>query len=74
MFERYIIAEDLWEIWNLSDLNKIGPSIYERMGCAMLNENNIIVFGGLSNGEHSADTFLINVKKKNGNVIDSALN
>lgn len=41
------------------------------MGCAMLNENNFIVFGGYNQrmDQYSSDTFLINAKKANNNEI-----
>ena len=46
------------------------------MGCAMLNENNLIIFGGFNQraNKYSADTFLINAKKANNNSMDIVLN
>lgn len=74
LFERYVISDDFWEIWRLNDINSVGPQINYRMGCSMLNENNFIVFGGKNSDKYLADTFLINIKNKNANVLEASLN
>lgn len=69
IFERYNIGLDLWEMMKLKDNNPNSPVVSYMNGCFLINENNILVFGGKNErSEIVKQTFLINFSRNDMNA------